>query len=1013
MKNIHDEQIKVGEIVICNRDTRGKFIPIKEFTGRPIITIGGGDDKTFIVEEKSGYGCQVKSITTKEKQKKEESVNIKERQNDDSLVIEEENREELTQNIYNDQDNNMESQINDNDEVINKSLSSNEENNDSNIKDISKDNPSNQIIQIIKGKHHLIKLVADGRVFSCGDAYFGVNGLGGSAHFQIPKLIPNLSNIKVKQIVCGMNHSLALSYSGDLYSWGMGFEGQLGLGMRYKVVSSPKYVKFFFNNPIKLIACGTNFSFCITDQNSHLYGWGDNKLGQLGLGKTQIIEKPTLIEYYDSPINIRTNYDYSDSPDNINTHLSKVVNKMPLIAEYVSSGYAHTAVITKNSLLYTFGLNIYGQLGLGHNITTFEPKRVLCDENDNPIKNVKMVACNVTGTFIIMQTGELYTCGSGDIGHGEIGVIQLPKKLHENRTFEKIFCNSDSVVCFCPLKIISVSPNFGPATGNSILSIIGSAFKEFPLLRVKFSINETYHKEEKAKFDEKEKAIFVTTPNFNEMCKGEIVPSKCSIKVSFDGKHFTNYDEDFLIYSNSQRKPISLSPKCGSIEGGNILSIEIDLSGIEQKYLFLLTVGFQVKQSTNEQNEKKKIKMNKIKQSKNDNDSSRISQSFHEKTNTNINNPNIYIENKDIIDLNPMDINPNSHFLDKGILFCTKGVYENGYINCEVPKISNFNYLNSDYNVDICLNGQQFSGFPLIYKFYNISFKSLDPKNSPIEGGTEIIISGEGLFDTTTKKAKIVSSFGERLLDLIWEKNEKSLLLVTTPLKWLVSDEEYLKIINPTELYDNFNFEIFVTMNGNHWMNAGFFKYYIIKVLRVVYVSFPDKSTLEDKIKLIKAEDASLTNEEKIAAGFIPNNIEDKKKKEELSKRIQEEDQMIQTVPRRPYTGIYIYGEYFPKPDLKSNLKIRLRTEDGQYFEVENTFWKNKKKIGALIPEMKLSSNKIHSLSIEITLNNQNYSMTDLVLLHQSSESIPLKYEDYVKLEEEDIKKGLFKLKKK
>ena len=32
-----------------------------------------------------------------------------------------------------------------------------------------------------------------------------------------------------------------------------------------------------------------------------------------------------------------------------------------------------------------------------------------------------------------MQTGELYTCGSGDIGHGEIGVIQLPKKLHENK----------------------------------------------------------------------------------------------------------------------------------------------------------------------------------------------------------------------------------------------------------------------------------------------------------------------------------------------------------------------------------------------------------------------------------------------------------------------------------------------------------------------------------------------------------------------------------------------------
>ena len=62
---------------------------------------------------------------------------------------------------------------------------------------------------------------------------------------------------------------------------------------------------------------------------------------------------------------------------------------------------------------------------------------------------------------------------------------------------------------------------------------------------------------------------------------------------------------------------------------------------------------------------------------------------------------------------------------------------------------------------------------------------------------------------------------------------------------------------------------------------------------------------------------------------------------------------------------------------------------------------------------MKLIGNKVHNLSIEITYNSQNYSMTNHTILHQSVDNIPLRYEDYMKLEEEDIKQGKYKLKKK
>jgi alpha-tubulin suppressor-like RCC1 family protein len=339
-----------------------------------------------------------------------------------------------------------------------------------------------QIIQIVKGKYHLLKLTMDGRVYGSGISYFGVVGLGGSCSSDKPVLIPNLTNIKIVQIACGMFHSLALSLSGDLYAWGMGFEGQLGITGKYKVASSPRYLNFFYRKPVKFIACGHNYSLCITN-DSRLWGWGENKLGQLGLGKIQIVEKPTHIELFDLPSN-------QEGCNQTESYISGVYERpysgKPLSACYVSAGYAHTAIVTDEGFLLTCGLNIYGQLGLGNTTSTFEPKLIEKDINGDYMGKVLKVSCSVNGSFIITEEGKLYSCGSGEIGHGEIGVIKLPKQISDSRIYHHIFCNDNSVVAFCPLRIISVSPTCGPASGNTILSIIGSALKDFPKLSVRF-----------------------------------------------------------------------------------------------------------------------------------------------------------------------------------------------------------------------------------------------------------------------------------------------------------------------------------------------------------------------------------------------------------------------------------------------------------------------------------------------------------------------------------------------
>ena len=36
-----DNRLGVGEVLICNKETKGKFEPLKYFIGKVILTIGG------------------------------------------------------------------------------------------------------------------------------------------------------------------------------------------------------------------------------------------------------------------------------------------------------------------------------------------------------------------------------------------------------------------------------------------------------------------------------------------------------------------------------------------------------------------------------------------------------------------------------------------------------------------------------------------------------------------------------------------------------------------------------------------------------------------------------------------------------------------------------------------------------------------------------------------------------------------------------------------------------------
>ncbi len=101
-----------------------------------------------------------------------------------------------------------------------------------------------------------------------------------------------------KDISCGSKHSAFLSMDGYLYTCGSGERGQLGIGMMTLKEYQPQRVKLDLGEDrIKQIACGNVNTAFLTDKN-HVYIFGDNSKGQLGIKAMtpEFISKPILVD---------------------------------------------------------------------------------------------------------------------------------------------------------------------------------------------------------------------------------------------------------------------------------------------------------------------------------------------------------------------------------------------------------------------------------------------------------------------------------------------------------------------------------------------------------------------------------------------------------------------------------------------------------------------------------------------------------------------------------------------
>ncbi|XP_057858700.2 ultraviolet-B receptor UVR8 isoform X2 [Cryptomeria japonica] len=252
-----------------------------------------------------------------------------------------------------------------------------------------------KIKQIACGDSHCLAVTRDGEVQSWGRNQNGQLGLGNTEDSLVPQKIQAFEGLAIKMVAAGAEHTVAVSEDGNLYGWGWGRYGNLGLADRNDRFI-PEEVATINGEKFSMIACGWRHTIAVSDSgNLYTYGW--SKYGQLGHGDYEDHLVPCRVE------GLR------------NYHIAQI-----------SGGWRHTMALDKEGQIYGWGWNKFGQVGVGDNIDHCSPLPVTL-----PVEQkVVQVSCGWRHTVAVTDKHNVFSWGrgtSGQLGHGDINDRNIPQ----------------------------------------------------------------------------------------------------------------------------------------------------------------------------------------------------------------------------------------------------------------------------------------------------------------------------------------------------------------------------------------------------------------------------------------------------------------------------------------------------------------------------------------------------------------------------------------------------------
>eukprot|EP01047_Picozoa_sp_COSAG01_P021969 COSAG01_NODE_1291_length_10881_cov_33.377017_2_plen_607_part_00 len=159
-----------------------------------------------------------------------------------------------------------------------------------------------EVRQVAAGGFHSVVVTQGGRVAAFGKNNCGQLGIDcKDSQVNSPKMLPQFAE-PVVSVACGCEHSFVLTDQGSAYGFGRNIEGQLGLGLSDKYVPLAKLIPSMsisgHHARLIQIVCGHNHSVALTEGRlgGHLqrkvFSTGCNQYGQLALSAEDLNTDP-------------------------------------------------------------------------------------------------------------------------------------------------------------------------------------------------------------------------------------------------------------------------------------------------------------------------------------------------------------------------------------------------------------------------------------------------------------------------------------------------------------------------------------------------------------------------------------------------------------------------------------------------------------------------------------------------------------------------------------------------
>jgi alpha-tubulin suppressor-like RCC1 family protein len=280
---------------------------------------------------------------------------------------------------------------------------------------------ANDWITISAGFTHNLALKADGTLWAWGQNSSGQLGNNSTAESHVPVQMGTATDWS--EIAAAQYHSKAIRSNGTLWSWGSGLYGLNGDGTGSSSTGMNKMIPTQIGSATdwSKVAAGVDSAAAIKTTGA-LYTWGKNDNGQLGDGTYLLRNTPTLC--------------------------NAAVNCVGLAG---GNGFHYFALRADGSL-WTWGLNVFGQLGDDTEINRISPVSLSCmilsaeEITDtaaisiypNPARetiNIDVTDQTINSIELYDLVGKMISKTAPSAAHSQINISNLAKAVYIMRIY--------------------------------------------------------------------------------------------------------------------------------------------------------------------------------------------------------------------------------------------------------------------------------------------------------------------------------------------------------------------------------------------------------------------------------------------------------------------------------------------------------------------------------------------------------------------------------------------------